>query len=411
MTLSNDRIIYLLERYTNRSATLQELQELTIWMAQREDDTPLHLHLQNLVEQPATSLENVNWDQLYAGIEEQMTGQWQPSAATDDGPARIVPFRSRFLRYAVAILLILGAITVAWFVVQHNKHNTGQEMAKNTKPSDILPGRDRAVLTLADGRDIVVDSSVNGQLAQQGNVSIVKTSDGQIVYRPRGIAGRAVLQNTMTTPRGSQFQLVLPDGTKAWLNAASSISYPVAFAGDERRVKVSGEVYFEVARRPGQAFVVDIGGRSSVEVLGTFFNINAYDNEPSIRTTLLTGSIRVADAGSEKKILKPGQQAVIANPVNKQPVSKGISILSDVDLDKTVAWKNGMFDFDNADIRTIMNQLERWYDIEVRFEGKPPAIVFRGEMYRNVNLSTMIGFFKGNGLHVRLEGKTLIVEQ
>lgn len=405
MTLSNERITYLLERYTNRTATVPELQELTVWLARREDDTPLQRHLQVLLEQPAEGVENVNWDRLYEGIEEQMADQLPQ-------PGLVVPLRSkRILRYAVAILLIMGVSAIAWFVLQRNKPNAEQVAEKNAVKPDILPGSDRAVLTLADGRDIVVDSSSNGQLAREGNVSIVKTTGGQIVYQQEGTANKAALQNTMTTPRGSQFQLVLPDGTKAWLNAASSISYPVAFAGNERKVKVTGEVYFEVARRPGQAFVVDIGDRSTVEVLGTFFNINAYENEPSIRTTLLTGSIRVAAAGNDKKILKPGQQAVIANTGNGRQPSNNISILSGVDIDKAVAWKNGMFDFENADLRTIMNQLERWYDIEVKFEGKPPAIVFRGEMYRNVNLSTMIEFFKGNGLHVRLEGKTLIVER
>jgi len=248
MTLSNERITYLLERYTDRTATVPELQELTVWLAQREDDAPLHSHLQALIEQPEATLQQVNWDQLYAGIEEQMTGQLEQTAVTSDTPGRIVPLRrNRFLRYAAAILLLV-AVGVTWFAIQRNQTDTRQPLVNIPGKTDILPGSDKAILTLADGSIIPVDSAVDGQLAQQGNVSIVKLTDGQIVYQPGGASNNMALLNTMSTPRRGQYQFVLPDGTKVWLNAASSISYPVAFAGNERNVRITGEVYFEVAK-------------------------------------------------------------------------------------------------------------------------------------------------------------------
>lgn len=305
--------------------------------------------------------------------------------------------RIRFLRkwgWAAAVILLLGIAGVAVKITSKQP-----PLAKNEQ-QDVLPGTERATLTLADGSTIQLDSAANGTLARQGNTAVVKLANGQLTYQYSGTTADATATNTITTPRGGQYRLTLPDGTKVWINAATKVTYPVAFTGKDRRIKVTGEVYMEVAPDVSKPFLVEVGDQLQVQVLGTSFNINSYTDEPAIKTTLVDGSIRVVYA-QEKRMLKPGEQAVAA--------SSTINIRSGIDMSQVLAWKNGYFSFDNISLKEMARQIERWYDIKITFQGNVEDISLKGEMDRGVKLSGVVRFFNSYGLNARMDGNTLVL--
>jgi transmembrane sensor len=270
------------------------------------------------------------------------------------------------------------------------------------------------VLTLADGSRMVLDSLGNGVVAnEQGVKAILK--DGQLVYESNGAIPENIAYNTMSTPRGRQFHVQLPDGTHAWLNAASSITFPTAFTGKERKVQITGEVYFEVdplSSVGGIPFIVDIlspnkgaaGGR--IEVLGTHFNINAYKDEPEIKVTLLKGKVRVSTNDDlETAVLQPGEQLSLSQTSHlSQPIP--------VQTDEVIAWKNGIFYFNNANVPEVMRQLARWYDIDVVYAQGIPDVRFSGKMLRNLNLSQVTGILNKMQVQCRLEaGNKLVISK
>ncbi|MBO9634481.1 MAG: FecR domain-containing protein, partial [Chitinophagaceae bacterium] len=330
---------------------------------------------------------------LQAGIPELEEEQMKQAPVVH----RIHFLRRGFMKYAAAILLLIAVGSVIWITTNKKEEKTDQRTA--TSNTDILPGGNRASLTLADGSVILLDSTTNGTIAQQGNTSIEKLGNGQIRYNSVHGAN-TTMNNTMRTPRGGQFQLTLPDGTRVWLNAASSLTYPVAFTGVERKVTVTGEAYFEIARDARRPFLVDIDGKSLVHVLGTSFNVNAYDNEQSINTTLLDGSIQVK-ASTQTVLLKPGQQSM--------QTGGNITIDQHADTDRAIAWKNGKFDFNGLSLPAIMRQLERWYDIDVQFNGPPSKEVFKGRLTRDLTLSQVLDILGNMEVRYRLEGRTLIL--
>jgi transmembrane sensor len=278
---------------------------------------------------------------------------------------------------------------------------------------DVAPGGNKAMLTLANGKTIVLTDAKNGMLAEQGSIAINKTTDGEVVYRAgqgssaKESAKLSVTYNTLSTPRGGQYNLTLSDGTKVWLNAASSITFPTAFAGNERKVEITGEAYFEVMHNAAKPFRVTTLGQT-VEVLGTHFNINGYSDEGMIRTTLLEGSVRIRTR-SQNAMLKPGQQAQTIMGGSNTP----IAVINDADTDEAVAWHLGLFKFHSANIQTVMRQLCRWYNVEVKYEGKIPDREFSGEITRNVNASQVFEILSYFKVHFRIEQgateKTIIV--
>jgi transmembrane sensor len=235
--------------------------------------------------------------------------------------------------------------------------------------SDISPGGNIATLTLADGRKISLTDAKNGQLAEQSGIKISKTADGQLVYNITNAenSSLSLSYNTIETPPGGQYQVILPDGSKVWLNSASSLRYPVRFTGNERKVEISGEAYFEVAHNSKMPFRV-INSNQIVEVLGTHFNIMAYPDESSTNTTLLEGSVRIIKE-NKSKIISPGQQTRVKN---------GDIDVASVDVTQVTAWKEGYFMFKNEDIQSIMRQISRWYNLEVKYQGDIPEKVFGG---------------------------------
>lgn len=302
---------------------------------------------------------------------------------------------------AACIILFLAGGT--WFLLNHwQKSPATQAIAVKSHPvtSDINPGKNGAILTLSDGSKIVLDST-EGALAWQGNSQVIN-KEGQLSYAGRS-AGTGVVYNTMTTPNGRQYQLVLSDGTKIWLNAGSSITYPTSFSGDERKVELTGEGYFEVAHKALKPFRVSVNN-AVVEVLGTHFNINAYDDEKEMRTTLLEGSVRVRK-GMSTTLIVPGQQAMVDNS------SDAITVKETIDLDQVIAWKNGLFQFDQADIKTIMKQVARWYDLDVEFDGEISKRKFLVIINRNSQLSEVLEALRSNDIVYKIEGKKLIVQK
>jgi ferric-dicitrate binding protein FerR (iron transport regulator) len=314
----------------------------------------------------------------------------------------VVPLMKRnWFRLAAAAVFVLAVIGVYLLV---NQQPVELPVAKSDQhiTNDILPGGNKAVLTLSTRSDINLESVSNGTIVTEGGTKISKLNDGQLVYNILEEKPTQVLYNTVTTPRGGQYQLLLADGSKVWLNSASSIRFPVSFVRNERRVEVSGEAYFEVAKDPSRPFKVDVDGKNEIEVLGTHFNINSYADEGSIKTTLLEGSVKVTSLTThESKLITPGQQA--------QLNTDGQITISKADPDKVMAWKNGYFNVDGADTKTVMQLLSRWYDVDVVYEGAIPQREWGGDIEKNLKLSQMLKILEKNNLHFRLEGRKLMV--
>ncbi|MEP7258175.1 MAG: FecR domain-containing protein [Flavitalea sp.] len=317
-------------------------------------------------------------------------------------PAHRIHFlRTAWLRYSAAVILLFGIGVYLW---NANKPLSTQSSAEKAYlKNDIAPGGDKALLTLADGRKIALDSAGNGELALQNGARIIKSKDGQIIYYPGSSpVAHGVAYNTMSTPRGGQYTLTLPDGTRVWLNATSSITFPTAFQGTLREVTITGEAYFEVVKKAGVAFSVTVRrsanhGDMHVQVLGTHFNINAYDNEEYFKTTLLEGSVKIND----QLVLSPGQQSQLDK-------NGGLGHTA-ADIAQDIAWKEGLFNFSSSDIGTVMRQVERWYDIDVKYKGAKTTDRFTGKIKRSVNLSELLKILAYSKVHFQLEDRTLTV--
>lgn len=305
----------------------------------------------------------------------------------EDGKGKVRKMRTWWWA-AAAVLLLAGSST--WLIF---KQPATKEIVV---VKDIAPGKTGAILTLANGDVIELDSLKNGVIATQQGTSL-NLQNGTLSYDAKDAAD--VSYNTIRTPKARQFRVVLPDGSEIWMNAESSLKYPTAFIKD-RIVEISGEAYFEVTKNAALPFKVKIGDKAAVEVLGTRFNVNAYSDEQSINTTLLEGSVKV-NKGTQSTILKPGQQAA---------VNETLTVNNDVNTDQVIAWKTGVFNFDGLGIEAVMRQLSRWYDIEVIYEQGIPSTKFYGEIGRNLNLSQVLEGLKLSGVHFRIEnGKRLVV--
>lgn len=275
------------------------------------------------------------------------------------------------------------------------------------KPKEIAPGGNRGILTLSNGKQIVLsDVSSKDIIAKedQDEVTIKMDANGVITYviNPNADTAKedANSFNTLSTPTGGQYNIVLADGTKVFLNAVSSIKYPTQFNGDQRIVEFEGEAYFEVAKNKNKPFLVK-SDKQTIEVLGTHFNVNAYNNESAVKTTLLEGSVAVSSK-NQKAILKPGQQSKVSESSTKIGVKE-------VDTEAAIAWKNGRFKFDNADLKSVMKQLERWYGIKVEYRGDVSDVRFNGGTFRNKNLSEVLKVLELSNIKFKVEGKTIIV--
>ncbi|MBY0479595.1 MAG: FecR domain-containing protein [Chitinophagaceae bacterium] len=321
---------------------------------------------------------------------------WQKLEQTVD-ERKIVSIKRKIWQWAVAAAIITGITVSGYFIFPDNSKHDNANTQANTEhlQNNIKPGSYKAKLVLADGTEIVLDSATLGKLAQQGNAAVVN-QDGKLVYIP-GAAGDEEVYNTVMTARGETYSLVLADKSKVWLNAASSIKFPASFIGNERRVEITGEAYFEVAKDAEKRFIVSAKGITT-EVFGTHFNINTYNNEFATRVTLLEGNIQV-----NKNNVQSGQQAVVND-------NGHLEITSNIDLEQVVAWKNGEFQFgDKTDIKTAMRQVERWYDIDVEYRGTFNSHI-GGSISRTASLPKILKMLEKTGVvKFEIQDKRIIV--
>lgn len=374
----------LLEKYKNGVITEEELAVLETWYLQWRPE-PLDVSAEELEQ-----LKNEVWQSLH--LQE-----------TVPAPGR----RWKQLAAAAAVLLVLGAAVYYLVAGRAMKRGSTEMAALQSGKNEFKPGGNRATLTLSNGRQIILTDAENGKLAEDASVTINKTADGELVYdRPKQAANGAPVMNTLSAPRGGQYHLTLSDGTKVWLNAASSITYPVAFDRHERSVTVSGEAYFEVAQRNGLPFKVHTA-KQEIAVLGTHFNVKAYPDDPDVSTTLLSGSVKVSNTVSGiAALLEPGQQARTINAGGQ------LDVVS-VQAENAISWKNGYFLFDDQDIRSIMKIISRWYDVDIEFKGQLNNERFGGTFSRSSYMPEILANLERIG-HVHFElfpGKVVVTTQ
>ena len=392
MSLTKERIHYLLKAYISKQANSAEESELMDWVLQSGEDSELKSYVLDIWDRykPSEELSYVNWDEIYSRVMQPAVVPLQPKVR-----------KMRWAKLTAAAVIVGALATGAYFYLAPR---SGQSMATvQPKKSDIPPpSGNKAILTLADGTKIALDSTGNGTLATQGSVKIIKQSTGEISYA--GTAEGVISYNTLSVPRGSKpLSLVLSDGSKVWINVGSSLSYPTAFTGSERKVKITGEAYFEVVHNKKMPFIVQ-SSDLIIKDLGTHFNVNTYEDESAERITLLEGSVSVKKK-ARSELLKPGQQARINYNSNDN-----IKILNDVDLDEVMAWKNGKFVFDNnTDIGTIMREISRWYNVDIEYQGKTNQR-FWGSISKNVNVSQVLKILEAaGGIKFKVEGNKIIM--
>lgn len=354
--------------------------------------------------------EELEWDESLFGLKQQLEDkmlqrlQAAVKKGADTRPVKVFDI-TKTLKKVAAVLIGVALIT-GIFVYKSKKaiDATAIALNKNAVKFDAEPGKNKATLTLADGSKLELNSAKIGVLAKADHISVKKTKDGQLIYliapSKNTDANNPIAFNTISTPIGGQYQVILPDGTKVWLNAASSLKYPTLFKGGQRMVELTGEAYFEVTKNAAMPFYVKVNNMQ-VKVLGTHFNVMAYDNEPAVKTTLLEGSVQLSSGAAINK-LKPGQQGVLSK--------SGQLTVYDVNTEHAIAWKNGYFEFKRSGIHEIMNQLARWYDIEIAYEGNIPDDEFVGKIERSAKLSQVLNILKLSKIHFVLENKKLTVK-
>lgn len=375
------RLAELFEKWRTNNATPEEREEF----------------LRLLEEQGTSTLDapmKAHWLQTGISPQPQIDGERLANRILQQYPAeqQIKPIHK--WRWVAAAAVVVCMATTAAFLLNRPSKTT------DITTENILPGKNGAILTLADGSQVVLDSLQNGVVASQ-NGSDVLLQNGNLTYNNTGKAATHAAFNSVRTPRGRQFSLTLPDGSKVWLNAASSLRFPTAFTGKERLVEVTGEAFFEIAKKADQPFRVSIGNNTAVEVLGTQFNVNAYEDEQNSYTTLLEGSVRVNGT-----IIQPGQLAQV------NTFTAAVQVKRDADIEKIVAWKNGLFNFEGASVEEVMKQVARWYDLDIVYEKGIPEITFVGKITRSLPLKDLLEILERAELRFRLEqGRKLIILQ
>jgi transmembrane sensor len=395
---NREHIQKLLAKYLERKCKTEEISQLLEYFNRPQDETALKAAIMQFFEDAA---------------EKGQCDEAKVTLAIDDVHARLMANinkdRTKIkhiqwikLSVAASILMLISLGIYSYFSTSTDQK---QSIVK-VQQQDVSPGGNKGTLTLADGSEVSLEKTKNESFVRQGNTTI-KNKNGQLIYDSRISKNGNVSYNKLTIPRGGQYQLTLPDGTKVWLNAASSIAFPTAFTGKERRVIITGEVYFEVASlfdtdKEKIPFIVNVNDETEIKVLGTHFNINSYPEEGAIKTTLLEGSVEVTSLTNHQSlIIVPGQQVSIDK--------SGLLTVEDVNTEEVIAWKNGYFYFDNDSLQTIMDQLARWYDVKITYEGDIPDRIFTGKIHRDINLSEALAILKFTKVNFRIEDKSIIV--
>jgi len=390
MYMDFDQLTILVEKYLDGTITPAEEQVLHDWYRNNEP-------------------QEVIWPADHLGekhrIGVRMLEGLHRDIHTMETEQRTIPLRRNRVWMAAAAVIGLVLLSGAAWLWSNKQVSPAPDSAAAVTPpvADLLPAGNKARLLLSDGRTLTLDSAGNGLLAEQGNASVKKTGQGQLIYQAAATTGNAsttTIYNTISTPQGGTYTVTLSDGTKVWLNTGTALKYPTAFKGATRNVELKGEAYFEVAADAARPFTVT-GGGQIIRVLGTHFNINTYNNEPAVKTTLLQGSVKVIQ-GDQELLLRPGEQSL-------STANGTLHVKKDIDTAEVMAWKNGMFQFNEADIGTVMRQIGRWYDVAVVFNGKLPDDHFRGKIPRNVNASEALQILTLSGIKFKIDGRRIIV--
>ncbi|OOQ57129.1 FecR family protein [Mucilaginibacter pedocola] len=387
MISNKEEFIALYKKFQEGQCTPQEIEQLESY----RDEMQLMGDTWENDAEDEQAVRNRVWARLHQNMERPAPQQ--------------LPRKYTWLKVAALLLL---ATSVGVGLVKYNNNKAEQLAAKAdlpVKPAAILPGGNKAVLTMADGTTIALTDAKNGKLATEQGMQVSKAKDGVLVYSASGNAATnaEVAINTITTPRGGQYQVELADGTKVWLNAASSLRFPAAFKGKTRSVELTGEGYFEVAKNKSMPFIVKANG-TNVEVLGTHFDVSAYGDDKTVTTTLLEGSVRLVKEGRTAMLI-PGQQGVSVNGAAAINVQQA-------DVEQTMAWKSGFFLFRNTYIRDIMKQASRWYDIDVEFEQGLQNKEYGGKISRYKDISELLKNLELTGtIHFKVEGRRITVMQ
>ncbi len=386
MTSSDrQRLETLARKWLEGSITPQEQEEFSAWYNHGQD-IPAFIPPES-AESEEEHREKILADILRRKPRRRPVSWWKPGAA------------------AAFILLAAGyGVFFLIFEYQRRANNVGITIS-----NDIAPGSDKATLTFDDGRSVTLDEQQNGILKYDRGVRIRK-EESMVVYETTGSGQEKTGYNVITTPRGGQYSLRLPDGSTVWLNAASSLRYPTRFTGQTRTVELKGEAFFDIvpvaaSGKSGAGkvpFIVNIHGRQTVKVLGTQFNINGYEDELSVKTTLVEGSVEVSAQKGGSTLLKPKQQSALAK-------TGKLTVTEHADLEEAIAWKNGQILFRDTDIRVIMRQIARWYDVDVIYQDDIPERLFNGGISRNSKLSSFLEILETSGIHFKVEGKQIIV--
>ena len=397
----NSTISILFKKYYNKTASPQEIRELFELLKSSSDDELTELIRNEWEDQenedPIFSIEMS--ENILKNILSEMGDV--KSQTEETVPLSLFKWSILYksLSAAAAIIILLG---IGLYLRSSLNSNPGNQKASVQLNADALPGVNKAILILGDGQKIILDSLINGLIAKTENFEVNKTENGQLVYHAfdrnyKNARGEDI--NTLVTPRGGEYRVTLPDGSKVWLNATSSIKFPGVFKSNIREVELNGEAYFEIAKNSAMPFRVKSNG-AQIEVIGTHFNVKAYGNEKLMKTTLVEGSIKIT-AGNFSHLLKPGQQAIL---------TKGeLKVLDNVDIEEQLAWKNGLFLFKDTSIEDVMSQVASWYDLNVIFEGKIPEKYLTGKVSRSVNASEFMNLLKYAGVKFIIKEKNIII--
>lgn len=382
----------LIKKYNSGQCTDDEKAWLEQWYLTFEWSDP-----KNAPErEKLMALKEEAWSAITAARNPDYTGASTLSASRDRQIYRIKWWRLT----AAAVFIFAGIFSYYTFFQQ--AHNSPMEnVTRETMfRADVMPGTSKATLVLADGSIVALDS-ISGDRVKEKDGTLIDKQQGRLVYNSAGSTGGPVLYNTLNIPRGAEYQLVLPDGSRVWLNAASSLKYPTRFTGTERKVFLKGEAYFEVAKNAAMPFNVYTGANMKIEVLGTHFNIMDYDDEAAVKTTLAEGKVKISNQQTTVTLM-PSQQAVWKKKLQQMSVRQ-------VDPEKEIAWKNGMIEFNDDDLPYIMRQISRWYDVDVSFEGAVPEESYNGSIPRKATLSEVMQILKIAGVKYWLDNKKLVI--
>lgn len=394
MEKPSSRLAYLLRVYSEGTFTEVQRKELMEMVREPRNAAELNALIEEAIKNGHADkeLSLLKADEIFNNV----------ISATQETVILPISAPKRWKWIAAAFIVILLTAAAGYFVYENKRHTKEIIPGKNTFSEKIIPpATNKATLTLTDGSVITLDNSGNDTLAiQQGNTNIINLKDGSILYKPGTPNNEAISYNTISTPKGGRYHIILPDSTNVWLNAASTLTFPTVFSGPKRNVDLSGEAYFEVAPNKSQPFQIGVH-QSVVTALGTDFNINAYSDEKEISTTLLKGSVKFS-LNDKEQLLIPGQQTICI------PGDNFIRV-QNADITQAMSWKNGFFEFENLELPVIMRQIGRWYDVDIEYRQINTELKLGSGISRNLSLQDLQKLMEANGVHFTIEGRKIIV--